>query len=174
MIYFLKHFKGIAYFLVMLSFSFISSCTEPIEEIVLPEVWENIAGEYHKGSLQYYNGPECTYGGSFISSPNPGCIVGNALMNSTIKRNGDLFIVEFQHNDTIPMPTLELEVISVDKFQIPLKILENTLYRKVTGSGGYNRFNKNIDGQISIVLIMEPINPVSDKYTYVHYSARKK
>lgn len=167
--YFLKHIKGIAYFLAMLSFSLISSCAEPVEEIVLPEVWENIAGEYHKGSLQYYNGPECIYG----SSPGPGCIVGNVLMNSTIKRNGDLFIVEFQHNDTIPMPTLELEVISVNKFQIPLKILENTLYRKVTGSGGYNRFNKNSDGQISIVLMMEPISPVSDKYTYVHYSARK-
>lgn len=110
---FLKHIKGLAYFLAVLSFSLISSCNE--EEIILPEGWENIPGVY-EGELSKEN-KYPPHDRIYIRS-----------INATVSRINDYYSIEFEKNNSIQIPILNLDVIGSEYHSIYFDMKETQGY----------------------------------------------
>ena len=132
MIYFLKCFKGIVYFLVILSFSLVSNCTDPVEEIVLPEGWENIPGVY-KGAINKQN-----------KYP-PHDKIYIKPFKATIVNIGDYYSIEFEKNDSIQLPKLSLEVFDSRQHYIYFDIMDTPDYITDNDLIGNNQFVIVID-----------------------------
>jgi len=137
MIYLLKHFWKLYFFLpiVIPAFTTIFSCTE--EEIDLPDGWENIPGVY-VGELYKVN----------FSPPHDQIDIRS--INATVTRIDDYYSIEFEENNLIQIPILNLEVIGTRYHSIYLGMKETQ---------GYSINDEYIDNNHFKLVIDSPLYP---------------
>jgi len=118
----------------MLLFSLISSCTEPEEDIILPEGWEKIPGEY-QGTVSKTN----------IYPPHEQIFIDP--FEATIVRVDNYYSIEFEKNAAIQLPKLNLEVIDSELSYI---------YFNIVDAPGYIADNDPIDNN-EILINLTPV-----------------
>ena len=120
--------KYIAYFLAVPFFTTFFSCTEPMEEIILPEGWEKIPGEY-QGSVSKTN-----------KNPPHERIYYKKPFNAIIASIDNYYTIEFEKNDSIQLPILNLEVIDSEQQYVYFDIVDTPGYIADNDLIGNNQF----------------------------------